>query len=114
MKFNNLDFLNSEFYGMVTYSIDEKNGLLSGLWTNNKLNGQVLNEIAKKQTYSKKITGKYDVAYIEADNKHHKGILTIIENNAEYILEWDITSNIKFIGKGFIIGKQLIVYFIKN
>jgi hypothetical protein len=111
-----------DFFGIVVYSIenDEDGYLLNGLWTNNKANNKIMNEIARKQHgKNQDIQGNYKLAWIEPDEKFPVcGTLKIEKTNQEettYSFEWWEKGNNKkpnFIGKGLRIGeKQLVAFY---
>jgi hypothetical protein len=102
----------NNFFGVVVYSIAD-DGCLNGLWTNIANDGKIMNEIAKKSDTKISLDGEYNVTYIEVDKQSYNGILKIDlikdTENTYYQLNWIFTDKTKFLGKGFKIGKQLIV-----
>jgi len=101
-----------DFFGIVVFSIED-DGCLNGLWTNIANESKIMNEIAKKKKKESGITGEYNVTYIEVDEKIYKGSLKIDfvndEENTFYLLKWKFNDGVEFFGKGFKIGKQLVV-----
>jgi hypothetical protein len=124
-KFKIEDLDNSP-WGLIVYDIVE-DGCLNGLWTNPGLNEETMNEIAKYKGCIEKgkepciYAGDYDITYIENnkfiedENRIFKGTLTIkLENERKdifyYSLERNFEDNTQFKGRGFKIGKQLVVF----
>lgn len=107
-----------DFFGIVIYSIED-DGCLNGLWTTIANNGEISNEIAKKKNGENTcLTGDYIVTFIEHDNPlliSQGSLLIKSGRNKLYELEWTIDNKTnKFFGKGFIIGKQLIVSYVER
>lgn len=110
--------------GIILYGI-ELNGCLNGVYTNDGLNGEMFNEIARirKQDNSNKneICGEYDCFYFDAIDGRAGWTLVIEYKNPqrksnEYIFTWKNKSGkITFVGAGYKMNeKQIAVHYVPN
>lgn len=108
-----MEFLN-DFFGIVVYSI-ESNGCLNGLWTNIDKGGEIFNEIAKKKDPKEEgISGDYLCTYIDCTFENLELSISWDDDKEYYIFKWELKDKLKFKGKGFQIGRQLIVTYLNN
>jgi hypothetical protein len=111
----------TQFQGIVLYDID-LNGCLKGVYTDNFTNGDIYNEIARKQTGAVGIEGKYICSYTENGNVLREAILTItkipgIKGNLKgtYSFDWHDGKKSVYTGIGFQMSKsQVAVYYQKT
>lgn len=112
---------NDNLVGLILYTI-ELDGCLNGVYTNNKADGLVSNEIAKrKDTYTitdeDAISGNYDSVYIISSNSiSHVNLRIGIENGTKrtYLFDWIENGKSIFNGRGYKINdRQIIVHYWK-
>lgn len=108
-----------EFSGLILYTI-ELDGCLNGLYTNNKVDGEILNEIAKRKHDSPTkntdtIIGTYDCVFFEANKPFVQANLVInIEQGTArtYTFDWIKLGKSIFKGRGYKIShNQIIVHY---
>lgn len=104
-----MSFHQDKLHGIIVYEIKE-DGCLNGLYTNNSSNGEIFNQIAKKQKEEKSgdISGTYTTTWIEGDREIRNGTL-LIGAPRNGIFDFRETGSnaqgdtIVFVGNGFIL-----------
>ena len=96
--------------GIIVYEIKD-DGCLNGTWTNNDVEGVVMNEIAKKVgTDTHVVRGDYIVAFIDFNGDVFKGKLSIDQNGSVYNLKWYIeNADLNYEGIGLRFGNNNLV-----
>lgn len=108
--------------GIALYSI-ELNGCLNGVYTNDGLDGEIFNEIARmknqKKMMSNEICGEYECFYFDGIDGRAGWSLIIEYKNPqgktnEYIFTWkNKIGNTTFIGSGYKMNeRQIAVHYV--
>ncbi len=109
--------IKNNILGIVVYEMS-LDGCLTGFWTDNKLQGELLNEIAKKKSgLPNQLEGEYKSAYIDIGNVVVEGELVVEKTKDNlYTLKWiNIKNNkIEYIGYGYKFGNQFIASYWEN
>ncbi|MBN8697690.1 MAG: hypothetical protein J0L87_14255 [Bacteroidetes bacterium] len=102
--------------GIVLYTI-EQDGCLNGIYTNESCDGEIFNEIARKDNPSegKDIIGSYNCFYFENKNNRVNAKLTISLRKSKkrtYDFSWNVDNKILFKGIGYKTSdKQIVVHY---
>ena len=116
------EIMKKKIRGIVKFQI-QNNGILDGIYTNNALNGRVLNETVIKSRVSPGLIGTYDCTYQDHDVITYHGELKIDLQNGSttnFKLSWDIIDHINnnnhfyFSGDGFLFSASELIVSYKN
>ena len=105
--------------GVALYNI-ELDGCLNGVFTNDNIDGQIFNEIAKISTSigADGLSGIYHCFYFDSGNSRNDAELTIgIANGTtkKYDFSWVVNNKIVFKGVGYKMNeKQVVVHYWDN
>lgn len=112
-----------DFFGITVLNI-AADGCLNGLWTNNDVGGELFNEVWKKTNKSpvlvningEELYKEYLLSYNESNLKSMNGSVSLeIDNNNVISVIWKVKKcDCDFHGRGFLIDKQLIIYYWKK
>ena len=102
--------------GIVLYNI-ELDGCLNGVYTNDHVDGDIFNEIARRHTNigEDDLSGIYDCFYFDINNSRIDAELTIgikSNKNRTYAFSWEVKGKIIFEGIGYRMNeKQVAVHY---